>query len=57
MSSRDRRNVKNDDSFFSMKENQDGASVGNFVANIKEIAKIPSKVIEALTSKSRKKRR
>lgn len=48
---------KSDNSFFSLKENPKGASVGNFVANMKEVAKIPSKIKEALSKPSKKKRR
>jgi len=58
MSSHNRKSVKKDDnSFFSLKENPKGASVGNFVANMKEVAKIPSKIKEALSKPSKKKRR
>ena len=45
--------------FFTLEENPDGASIGNFVANMKEIAKIPSKIKSALSknSKTSKKKR
>lgn len=51
-----RKTIKKSD-FFSLKENPKGASVGNFVANMKEVAKIPSKIKAALSKPSKKKGR
>lgn len=44
-----RRLIKQDsDGFFSMKENPTGASVGNFVTNMKKIAKVPGAIKAAI---------